>query len=138
MIYSVKYFALQKEKGGRSMFEKNMRLPYLLDLYGSLLTERKRELLGYYYDEDYSLSEIAELTGLSRQGVRDSIKKSEAELFNFEDKLKLSEKNELLEQKAEEAQNFIDEIRKLSEKSSPELENLLDALSQTISEIVRL
>ena len=63
---------------------KDMRFPLLLDAYGALLTERKRELLDYYYNEDYSLSEIAEITGLSRQGARDGIRKAEEELRMFE------------------------------------------------------
>lgn len=67
------------------MFEKNMKFPILLDTYGSLLTDRKREILDYYYNEDYSLAEISEITGISRQGVRDSIKKSEEELFQLEE-----------------------------------------------------
>ena len=66
---------------------KDMRFPLLLDAYGALLTERKRELLDYYYNEDYSLSEIAELTGLSRQGVRDGVRKAEEELRTFENTL---------------------------------------------------
>ena len=73
-------------------FEKNLLIPCLLDIYGDLLSERKRELLDYYYDEDYSLAEISELTGISRQGIRDSIKKSSAELMGLEEKLGLYEK----------------------------------------------
>ncbi len=69
------------------MFVKDMRFPLLLDVYGALLTERKRELLDYYYNEDYSLAEIAELTGLTRQGVRDGVKKGEEELYALEEKL---------------------------------------------------
>lgn len=76
------------------MFEKNMKFPLLLDTYGVLLTERKREILDYYYNDDYSLSEISELTGISRQGVRDSIKKSEEEIYGYEAKLKIVEKHE--------------------------------------------
>ena len=72
-----------------SIFVKDMRFPLLLDAYGVLLTERKRELLEYYYDDDLSLSEIAELTGLTRQGARDGIRKAEEELRAFEDKLSL-------------------------------------------------
>ena len=78
------------------IFEKNMKFPLLLDTYGSLLTDRKRELLDYYYNEDYSLSEISELTGISRQGVRDSIKKSEEEILKLESKLNIVQKNEEL------------------------------------------
>ncbi len=76
------------------MFEKNMKFPLLLDTYGILLTERKREILDYYYNDDYSLSEISELTGISRQGVRDSIKKSEEELYGYEAKLNIVGKYE--------------------------------------------
>lgn len=76
------------------IYEKNMKFPLLLDTYGVLLTERKREILDYYYNDDYSLSEISELTGISRQGVRDSIKKSEEEIYGYESKLKIVEKHE--------------------------------------------
>ena len=71
-----------------------MKFPLLLDTYGVLLTERKREILDYYYNDDYSLSEISELTGISRQGVRDSIKKSEEEIYGYESKLRIVEKHE--------------------------------------------
>ncbi len=69
------------------IYVKDMRFPLLLDAYGVLLTERKRELLDYYYNEDCSLSEISELTGLTRQGVRDGIRKAEEELRTYEEKL---------------------------------------------------
>jgi predicted DNA-binding protein YlxM (UPF0122 family) len=49
------------------MFEKNLNVGYLLDFYGELLSERKRSALDMYYNEDYSLSEISEQTGLTRQ-----------------------------------------------------------------------
>ena len=78
------------------MFEKDMHLSLLIDIYGALLSERKRELMTYYYDEDYSLSEIAEITGISRQGIRDSVKKSEAELRDLEEKLHLAERTQKL------------------------------------------
>jgi predicted DNA-binding protein YlxM (UPF0122 family) len=74
------------------IFEKNMKFPLLLDTYGPLLTDRKRELLDYYYNEDYSLSEISELTGISRQGVRELIKKAEEELNFYEQKLHLAQR----------------------------------------------
>jgi len=71
------------------MFEKDMKISALIDIYGALLSARKREIMEYYYDDDLSLSEIAEETGISRQGVRDAIKKSESELAEFEEKLGL-------------------------------------------------
>ena len=58
------------------MFEKNLEINYLLDFYGEVLSDRKRGILEMYYNDDYSLSEIADDIGISRQGVRDIIKKT--------------------------------------------------------------
>ena len=74
------------------MYEKNLNIGYLLDFYGEVLSERKRNVLDMYYNEDFSLSEISEEIGISRQGVRDLIKKAEEELCFFETKLGLSKK----------------------------------------------
>lgn len=74
------------------MFEKNLNIGYLLDFYGEILSERKRTVLEYYYNDDLSLAEIAAEIGISRQGVRDSIKKGEEELLFFEEKLGLAER----------------------------------------------
>lgn len=74
------------------MFEKDMRLVVLLDCYGELLGEHRRSIMELYYCEDFSLAEIAENTGISRQAVRESIKKSETELHAFEEKLHLAER----------------------------------------------
>ena len=74
------------------MFAKNMNISLLLDFYGDILSERRREIMELYYNEDLSLSEIAEIKGISRQGVRDSVKKSEAELCALEEKLGLAER----------------------------------------------
>ena len=74
------------------MFEKDLKKAYLLDFYGDVLTERKKEVLDMYYNEDLSLAEIAEQIGISRQGVRDLIKKAEEEIFFLEKKLGLAQK----------------------------------------------
>ena len=91
MVYSVKEFALQR--GGEEMFEKNLTVSDLLVEYGAVLTERHRVLLSYYYDDDLSLAEIAQLVGISRQGVRDGIKKAEEELFFLERGLRLMQRS---------------------------------------------
>ena len=72
------------------MFEKNMNIPYLLDFYGEVLSERSRSILEMYYDDDLSLAEIAENEGISRQGIRHIIKKGEEELFFLEEHLGLA------------------------------------------------
>ena len=69
------------------MFEKDMRLTLLLDHYGDLLSEHRREIIEMYYCEDLSLAEIAENTGITRQGVRDSIKRAECILLDLEAKI---------------------------------------------------
>ena len=71
------------------MFEKNLEIGYLLDFYGDILPERRRDIMDLYYNDDLSLSEIAEQMGITRQAVRDSIKKTEQELFFYEEKLGL-------------------------------------------------
>lgn len=74
------------------MFQKDMRISLLLDFYGDILSERKREIIDYYYNDDLSLAEIADETGISRQGVRDYVKKAERELITLEEKLGLAER----------------------------------------------
>ena len=64
----------------------------LLDFYGQLLTERTREILELRYQEDMSLTEIAEDLGISRQAAHDAIHRGVASLTEYEDKLKLVER----------------------------------------------
>ena len=69
---------------------KDLGITILLDFYGDMLREKQRDFLGYYYNDDLSLSEIAENEGITRQGVRDSIKRAEAQLFDMEERLGLA------------------------------------------------
>ena len=84
------------------MFEKNLEIGYLLDFYGELLSDRKRSVMDMYYNEDLSLSEIAAEIDISRQGVRDIIKKCEDELLFYEEKLGLAKKLKSVENTASE------------------------------------
>lgn len=68
---------------------KNLDVAVLLDFYGEMLTDKQRDAIDLYYNQDLSLSEIAEHEHITRQGVRDSIKRGEVFLFELEDKLKL-------------------------------------------------
>lgn len=70
----------------------NVEITLLLDLYGEMLTAKQRDYLYYYYNDDLSLSEIAENEGITRQGVRDAIKRAEAILYDTESKLSISKK----------------------------------------------
>ena len=74
------------------MFQKSLEIGYLLDFYGEMLNDRRRTVLDMYYNEDMSLSEIAEALGITRQGARDLIKKAGGELLLFEEKLGMAQK----------------------------------------------
>ena len=71
--------------------DKNVEIALLLDFYGNMLTERQREIMNLYYEDNLSLSEIAEEINISKQGVSDSLKRSEKVLYDTESKLKLME-----------------------------------------------
>ncbi len=75
------------------MTQKNLEISVLCEIYWDLLSEKQRLALEYYYNDDLSLSEIAEHAGISRQGVRDQIKHAEAQLLNYEKALGLYEKS---------------------------------------------
>ena len=75
------------------MKNERIRLSLLCDIYGSLLSEKQRNALDLYCNEDLSLSEIAENTGISRQGVRDQLTHAETQLTFYEDVLGLLAKN---------------------------------------------
>lgn len=74
------------------MFEKNLGLLPLFDVYGAMLGEQKQKMFELYYGDDLSLAEIAEEMNISRQGVRESLKKCEEQLLEFEEKLGFSKK----------------------------------------------
>lgn len=61
-----------------------LQMSLLYDYYGELLTEKQRQLFDLYYDQDYSLSEIASVAGISRQGVHDTLSRAEQLLEGYE------------------------------------------------------
>lgn len=91
------------------MFEKDVSIGYLLDFYGELLTERKRQALDLYYNCDLSLAETAAELGISRQAVRDLVTRAGAELKTLEEKLGYAGKFRVIDRAAElAAQNASD------------------------------
>ncbi len=104
----------------------NVEISMLLDLYGETLTAKQRDYLNYYYNDDLSLSEIAENEGITRQGVRDAIKRAEAVLFDMESKLKFSQKLETVNSGLESIMKCAEEINEY---------NLSHGLSREINDI---
>ena len=88
----------------------NVEISMLLDLYGETLTAKQRDYLNYYYNDDLSLSEIAENEGITRQGVRDSIKRAEAQLYEMEDRLGLAKRFEQVRTGLNEILECVEEI----------------------------
>lgn len=70
-------------------FDDVLEVSLLYDFYGQLLSNRQREVMSLYHEENLSLSEIADEFGISRQGVHDTLKKAEKALQGYEDKLGL-------------------------------------------------
>lgn len=65
----------------------NVEITILLDFYGDMLTAKQRDFINLYYNDDLSLAEIAENEGITRQGVRDAIKRAEGQLYEMESRL---------------------------------------------------
>lgn len=93
------------------MAMKNLKISLLLDFYGAILTEKQRESLELYYNEDLSLAEIAEIAQISRQGVRDNIKRGENILLEMEEKLGFFEKYSDLDEVMEQITNLAENIK---------------------------
>lgn len=105
--------------------EKNLTISMLLDFYGDMLTQKQRDYLGYYYNSDLSLGEISENEGITRQGVRDIIKRAETQLLEMEANLKLLEKFQQLKRGVQEITEHIDAMMQY---------NLRSGLSREINE----
>lgn len=110
--------------------EKHVEISMLCQIYGKLLTEKQYELINDYYNNDLSLSEIAENNQITRQAVRDIIKKGENKLFEFEEKLQFMKK--MLDQE-KQIQSILLEISKIQETSSDKkIEKLLNNIRKEL------
>ena len=114
--------------------DKKIEISMLWQIYGALLTEKQKEYIDYYYNEDLSLAEIAQNDGITRQGVRDIIKKGEKKLFEYEEKL-LFMKNTMNQEK--QIENIIAQHNKINEDSSDEkVNNILEEVKKELNCLV--
>ena len=84
-------------------------IDWLLGIYGPMLTDKQRELAGLYYEEDYSLAEIAQQTGVSRQSVYDTLQRVEKQLLSMEEKLGIRKKLLDVERQIQAALDTVDQ-----------------------------
>ena len=103
------------------MEEGRLMQSMLLDFYGELLTDKQRECYDLHVNEDLSLSEIAEQSGISRQGVWDNIRRAEASLREMEEKTGLIRRFRQLRQGLESLRAPLAELEELSEGHTREL-----------------
>ncbi len=97
------------------MENKKLYMTMLFDFFGDLLTEKQRHYFDLYYNEDFSLSEIAENEGISRQGVRDNILRAEALLTEMEDKTGILRRYSELQSDLDLINGYADEILALNQ-----------------------
>ena len=113
---------------------KKVEISMLCDIYGKLLTEKQFEFINDYYNNDLSLSEIAENNNITRQAVRDIIKKGERKLFEYEEKLLFMKKTITQEQKI---QAILSELTKIQTNSSDrKVANILDSIKKELNCLV--
>ena len=107
------------------MKQNALQMTLLLDYYGELLTEKQKTCFDLYYNQDLSLGEIAEEAGISRQGVHDSLARTEAILLDFEEKLGCVARENRLQQ---QLQIIADAAKEL--KDLPQAERILNAVQE--------
>ena len=112
---------------------KHIQISILLGIYGKLLTNKQLEVMNYYYNEDLSLSEIAEKYGSSRQAIQDLIKKGESKLLFFESRLGMMQKSEVNRKKVK---LIAKKMNQLKTCSKDELETSIDSINRDINSIV--
>lgn len=114
--------------------DRKVEISILLDTYGKLLTEKQYNLLYDYYNNDLSLSEIAENEHITRQAVRDNLKKGENKLFEYEEKLGIMKKTAMQEEKIA---IILSEITKIKDGSTDkEIAKVLEDVKKKLNCLV--
>ena len=114
--------------------DKKVEISMLWQIYGKLLTEKQYEYIDYYYNQDLSLSEIAENDNITRQAVRDIIKKGERKLFEYEEKL-LFMKKTINQEKL--VQHILVNLNKIQKDSSDkQVSSILEEIKKELNCLV--
>ena len=114
--------------------EKNVKISMLWEIYGKLLTNKQYEIIDNYYNDDLSLSEIAENSEITRQAVRDILKKGEKKLFEYEEKLGIMRRMLNQEKRIEKA---LEELTKIqNDYSDKEIATVLENVKKELNCLV--
>lgn len=114
--------------------EEKVKISILCEYYGKLLTQKQYEFINDYYNNDLSLSEIAENNNITRQAVRDIIKKGEKKLFEYEEKLTFMKRTLNQEKKIEKALSELTKIQK--EYSDKQIANVIESIKKELNCII--
>ena len=116
---------------------KNLEIALLLDFYGDMLTEKQRDVVELYYNEDLSLAEIASHSGITRQGVRDSIKRAESQLLDYEEHLRLAARFRRIQECLDEITGLAKDIERINDRfgASNEIYSRTDRIITLAGEI---
>ena len=117
---------------------KNLEISFLLDFYGDVLTERQREVMEQYYNDDLSLAEIADNFGITRQGVRDSIKRGEGIILDLEQKVGFAARYRAVQQGVAQLESLARSIRFANSNSSSPNAEIERDVDQMLGEIRRI
>ena len=111
--------------------DKHIEISMLWQIYGKLLTEKQYNVLNDYYNNDLSLSEIAENNNISRQGVRDILMKGEVKLFEYEEKLAIMKKTKKQEDQIQMILSQLSEIK--DNPTDKKIEKILNEVQKELS-----
>lgn len=114
--------------------EKKVEVSVLWQIYGKLLTEKQYQFIDYYYNQDLSLSEIAENENITRQAVRDIIKKGERKLFEYEEKLLFMKKTINQEKQIQTILFNLNKIQK--DSSDKQVSSILEEIKKELNCLV--
>lgn len=115
------------------MRDKDYSAALLFDFYGELLTERQRVCFDSYYNDDLSLSEIAEHEGITRQGVRELVQRAETTLYAMEEKAGLAGRFRRARQLIAEMESGLENLKSITDDQARELADSLIGILREIS-----
>lgn len=126
------------EEGWNETMAKDLNMSNLLDFYGALLTDKQNEAINFYYNEDLSLGEISDIMKITRQGVRDHVKKGEGSLSYFEEKLQLNKKFADLQMQCKKIAEVVNSVIDYNQKYlfSAEITKQMENISVLVNELI--